>query len=304
MIESPQALLFEPLPLEDTDSITKNTEPELLLVKEQPITSSFRRTIKHLHSIGGFRARFRGFAIFTVYNIALAWVSQMLGYLPLLPRFIAPALATIALANVSMAWTHIVISEPSPLPWYKRLPPTRLYKKIVGPAAVLAVAEQLAITLPSGLAFVYGMGFSNPTDFSMADQKFLVLKSLSIMLVTLATAVLLVFPANVMLTRVQASLLNDSEEAIVPFDRSFGGKVIPEIVGGTGVLGCVDAWKTFDWNARVRLVKTYAKVFAINMALSIFFFMAFVSELVLIVGMSDLKKMIPSDGKGDEDTSL
>ena len=39
-------------------------------------------------------------------------------------------------------------------------------------------------------------------------------------------------------------MLPDEDEAIVPFDRSFGGKVVPAILGGSGKLSIRDAWKT------------------------------------------------------------
>jgi len=84
------------------------------------------------------------------------------------------------------------------------------------------------------------------------------------------------------LTRVQASLLADSEETIVPFDRSFNGKVIPEIVGGSGAIGMLDAWKTFDWAARIRLVKAYFKVFLMQLAVAAVFLAIGIFEVVLV----------------------
>lgn len=103
-------------------------------------------------------------------------------------------------------------------------------------------------------------------------------------------AVLIVFPANVSLTRVQASMLPEEHESIVPFDRTFSGKVKPEILGGSGAVGMLDAWKTFGWAARLRLVKLYAKIGLIQFAITLGFIMAMVGELRLIVG-EELHKM-------------
>lgn len=191
-----------------------------------------------------------------------------------------------------------MISAPSPKRWYQRLPTARTWKKVALPTAVLAIAEQVTVLVPAGLAMVIGIPHPKDTDkLSNAERQVLIVKGFAVVGVAVALAFLLVVPANVILTRVQASLLNDEEETIVPFDRSFGGKVVPEIVGGSGAIGMVEAWKTFDWNARVRLIKAYVKVTGMQIALSVLFFGVIVGEILLIVGKSDLKKLFPVDGK-------
>ena len=296
MVESPEAIVFEPLTVEDPDlPINKSTEPELLLVKQKPITASFRTTIKHLQSKGGFRARFRGFSIFFVNVMLVNWISGLLN--TFVPFLLAPIIATIVCARFSLAWTHIVISDPNPKPWYRRFPSIKTWKKVAGPTAILAIAEQAAIVLPAYLAARFN--FIGSPDFAYttsAERQIMALKGFSVLAISLALAFLVVIPANVTLTRVQASLLPDEIESIVPFDRSFGGKVIPEIVGGSGVVGMLDAWKTFDWNSRIRLVKAYAKVLAMQFGLSVLFFVTIGAEIALIVG-KDLKKIFPDDGK-------
>jgi hypothetical protein len=304
MVESPEAIVFEPLRPEDPDApINKTTDPELLLVQQQPITASFRRTIKHLQSKGGFRARFRGFSIFIAYVLLVQWVSGMLGIF--LPFLVAPIVATVIFAQLSLAWTHIVISDPNPQPWYRRVPSIKTWKKVAGPTAIVSVAEQAAIVLPAYLAATYEF-VGNPDDFANttnAERRIMALKGLSVVALSIVLAVLIVIPANVSLIRVQASLLPDDVESIVPFDRSFGGKVIPEIVGGSGVIGMLDAWKTFDWNARVRLVKAYAKVFAMQFALGILFFVTISAQILLIVG-KDFKKIFPDNGKDGKTVAI
>jgi hypothetical protein len=75
---------------------------------------------------------------------------------------------------------------------------------------------------------------------------------------------------------VQASLLPGSEETIVPFDRTFGGKVM---VGGSGVVGMLDAWRSFGWSSRIRLLRVYAKLWAIQIALLVFFMITLFAEV-------------------------
>jgi hypothetical protein len=56
---------------------------------------------------------------------------------------------------------------------------------------------------------------------------------LVVLVVGAAFTTLVQNPADVTLTRVQASLLPDIEETIVPFDQTFCEKVVPEVIGGS-----------------------------------------------------------------------
>jgi hypothetical protein len=275
-------------------------------VRQQAITSSFRSTIRHLQSKAGFAARFRGLSLYVVYYVTFSLVTGIISAVPLIPRAVAPVLSAVLLANLILAWTHIVISDPSPKRWYQRLPASRVWKKVAGPTAILAIAEQLTVLLPVALAKVYGLDMDPKTaaNLSGAEKHKAAWKGFSVFILCIVMGFLLVIPANVALTRVQASLLEDDQETIVPFDRSFGGKVIPEIVGGSGVIGILDAWKTFDWNARVRLVKAYVKVFAMQMALTMLFMGVVVAQLFIIIGKSDLKKIINDPKNGDDDVMI
>jgi hypothetical protein len=299
MIESPQeAITFEPLAIEDPDS-TINKDPEQP-ARPAYITSSFRRTVKHLQAVGGFRGRFRGFAVFIVNAILVRWIARMLVFIPFVPYGVAGVIAAVICAQLPLAWTQIVISEPNPKSWYRRIPSPRVWRKVAVPTAVLAVAEQITILVPLRLFELAGFTQDAKTiaQLSPHDQAMLSLKGFSIFVLSVVLGFLLVLPANVTLTRVQASLLPDTDETIVPFDRSFGGKVIPEIVGGNGVVSMLDAWKTFDWSSRIRLIKAYAKVYALTMLVTFFFTICLTAEMFLIAG-KDWASVLPGDGSKD-----
>jgi len=304
MIESPQEeIVFEPLPTEDPDS-TINKDPEQQQAKAQFITSSFRRTIRHLRSVGGLRGIFRGFAIFVVNALLVQWSASLLSFVPFIPRSVWTVLCVTALAQFSLGWTHIVISEPSPKTWFRRLPSAKFWNKVALPTAILAAAEQVTVLIPLYLSVLVGITDRDGKAQRPAtshEAKVAAFGGFGILALALLLRFLVVIPAQVTLVRVQASLLPDSEETIVPFDRSFGGKVIPEIVGGSGAIGMLDAWKSFEWNSRIRLVKAYVKVFALQMGLSVLLFLTILCQLFLIVG-KDLSKIIPpQDGdKNDE----
>lgn len=297
MIESPETIVFEPLAADEPDAAINKPVTDPDLVQQQFITSSFRTTIRHLQSKGGFRARFRGLSMALVYGFVLNLISRILNLF--VPFFLAPIIASVICAHLYLGWTHIVISDPNPKPWYRRIPSIKMWKKVAGPTAILAVAQQAAIALPMHLAATFNF-IGKPDDFvntTNGQRWIMVLEIFLVLALSLALALLVVIPAAVVLIRVQASLLPDELESIVPFDRSFGGKVNPEIVGGNGVIGMLDAWKTFDWNSRVRLVKAYAKVLSMQFALSVLFCLTLGVEIVLIVG-KDLKKVFPpKDGE-------
>lgn len=302
MIESPQeGIAFEPIPTEDEDPTNKNLAPELQALKIRPITDSFCTSIKHLQAIGGFRARFRGVSVFFVNAIAIQWITGILSVLPiinLLGRGFSSILGAVVCAQLSLAWTHIVISTPSSKPWYRRMPTLKMWKQVAGPTAILALAEQVAVMVPVYIAIASGVTRTPEELQGMTphQKSMMLLGGSGFAIMGLILGFVLVIPANVVLTRVQASLLADSEETIVPFDRSFSGKVVPEIVGGSGAIGMLDAWKSFDWAARVRLVKAYVKVFAMQMGVSILFTILFLLQLFLMVG-NDFSKLLPGDGE-------
>jgi uncharacterized membrane protein (UPF0182 family) len=87
-------------------------------------------------------------------------------------------------------------------------------------------------------------------------------------------------------------MLPEEDETIVPFDRSFGGKVSPAITGGSGKIGIVDAWTTFDWAARVRYAKVTGKALAIEVALCVLAFLVIGGQFAL---MSKTTKPVKDD---------
>lgn len=298
MVESPTAAIFEPVANEDPDAplnnkLTGQVEPELYLVKQAPITAKLHTAVRYLRERAGFWSRFRGISLWIIYHFLFARLSQFFSIWLVLPMGIDGVLAAVILAGLRMGWTHIVISEPSNKYWFQRLPSWGSWKKIVLPTFVLAVCEQITLYLPMALSCAFGLGrFNDPqkiADLNDAERNLLILKSLAVVLLGLFSAIAIVVPATVTLTRVQASLLPDEVETIVPFDRSFGGKVAPAVVGGSGVISMLEAWKTFGWNARVRILKLYGKVIAMEAAVFFVFVFVIVGQLHLIMG-PELKK--------------
>ncbi|KAG9247657.1 hypothetical protein BJ878DRAFT_564724 [Calycina marina] len=289
MVESTEAVLFEPIEKEDPDAIPDSKlEQELFLIKQQPITSSFCRTIKLLHSVGGFCARFRGLSVYVFSSVLAASVNHSVAaIIPLSAIGISEIITAVLFANLWMAWTHIVISAPSELPWFRRVPTYQSWKKIAGPTAYAAVAEQISVLFPVGLILVSGIADISPEDrknMSSTERHIVVLKTIGIIITTFATLLFVALPARVALTRIHASLLPEDQKTIVPVDRSFSGKVNDM----DEHLTIRDALKTFERSSRIRLIKTYAKGFFMQVALAMVFFTIVAGEVVLIIGPSKI----------------
>jgi len=294
MVESPTATLFESVSNGDLDAVDEKKDgdilvkEELVLVKEPMITSSLRKTIVHLRARAGYFSRFRGISAMSVHTILYTRLVAFFGMFNFIPCGVDAVLAAVVLARLHMAWTHIVITESSPKNWFQRVLDTKSFKKIAGPTAIYAICEQLAVGVPRHLFYAFGLGnFANPDAFSELDNgeaQLVALKMLTVSAVFLFLVVALVVPATVALTRVQASLLSAEEDTIVPVDRSFSGTFVPTAEGGSGVIGLRDAWKTFDWNSRVRLAKIYLKGLAMQLAMMVWFFVCITLQMKLILG--------------------
>lgn len=261
-------------------------EPELATAAPiQPITSKLRTTIRHLRARAGFWSRFRGLSMYITLSVVQGMISSI--FVPMgsfISQFLVHSIVSVLLSTLQMAWVHIVISEPSPKRFYQRIPSWRTWIKIAPAAAAENILTAAAFFLPMAVAHVAGWIDIDPnTDNSIAAMW----RYLAVMAVPATLAFFIAIPARVIFIRVAASMLPEEDETIVPFDRSFGGKVQPQIVGGSGKIGLVDAWKTFDWAARVRFVKVVLKTFAIEVALSMLAVLLVVGQLAMMPSVTE-----------------
>ena len=224
----------------------------------KPITERLCTAVRHLRARGGPCACFRGLSMSIVYCLIVSLVQQI-GISLVRTRIEQPdwsfakiligLFAHCATANLNMARVHIVISEPSPKRFYQRIPGLKEWPKIV-PVVVLG---RLPIHALEALAL-------NASLYHDADITTIMLGATFCLVGVLLDAVFV---------RVAASMLPEDHEAIVPFERSYGGKVVPAILGGSGKVSIVDAWRTFDWAGHIRFLKIQAPLFAIQMVLAI-----------------------------------
>ncbi|KAI1420298.1 ubiquitin carrier protein [Xylaria sp. FL1777] len=292
IVEDPSPPAYDPVSLnEDGQSIAEDGFPtaDAAAVSGTPVvTSSLRSTHRAVYAIAGWRSLFRGYAVYLFLSFVMTIFAGIFIGLGI-PTLLTAPLVAIVVAQPYAAWTHIVISTPSPKYFWQRFPPfKRAFKATALPILLFVLATELSTFLPRGLATLLHMNFWKPDQPNNLPQynKDDAWKGILVLLAGLAVQVFLVIPSQVVLTRVQASFLPEENDTIVPFDRSFGGKVEPAIVGGKGYVSMVDAWKSFSRASWIRLIKLYVKVFFIGIALSLVWVAVLIPEYILIANHS------------------
>lgn len=202
-----------------------------------------------------------------------------------MPRQVGFLLATLATVQLSTAWTHIVITVPSALPFWKRLPAFgKTFKATWLPVSAYWLAVQVTMDVPMLIARAFGLSQWDPANPSYvpAYGAHAVWQTLLVMFVALAGIMLLIIPAQVILIRVQASLLPADADTIVPFDRSFGGKIEPEVVTGRGYVDFQTAWVTFERASWIRLYKLLGKILVVELVAYLLFCAIMIPEFMLM----------------------
>lgn len=232
MIEDPSTTVISQTKIAESDEVDASLgkapliEEVVAVMQQQPITASIRRTTAHLQSVGGFAARWRGLAVSVAYGMAHGLLMHSLlmifGIALFRPAmtFVCSIISTLLLARLHMTWTHVVISKPSKLPWFKRIPGRETLKVVALPALRVAMAQQLVLIMPALTFFAWGGEVSFETD---AQQQDMVMRVLATFATALFVAAGILMPAMTQLTRIEASLLPADVDTIVPFDRTMGG---------------------------------------------------------------------------------
>jgi hypothetical protein len=295
IVESPVAAItvspstHEPAAKEEKEHLLE-TGPTITLVNQKPITASIRGTVKHLVAHAGRFSRFRGYRIYAVHSLLVAlcttFLSAALPHVPGQTIFVA-ALSGAAVANVHAAWTHKVISMPSDKSFCQRLPAKGSWKVLAAPAALASAMPYISLHLACGVAMLMGLhklDQEDLTQYTGMQIACVALRMLVVVLFGITCTLFLCLPAMATLVRIEASILPEDEDTIVPFDRTFGGKVISQMHGGSGKVGFLDAWRSFNWEARRRLIKLLVKTFFILFGLMLVVVHALVAEVFVVMG--------------------
>lgn len=145
--------------------------------------------------------------------------------------------------------------------------PSKAHFKTLAPAAAIAAAmPYVSLYLTGGVAILLGLhklDQDNLEQYTQGQWMCLAVRVFGVILFAMTSILFLCLPAIVTQVRIESSLVPEDQDTIVPFDRSFGGKVVSQMLGGSGKIGFLDAWRSFNWEARRRLLKLYIKIAAI-----------------------------------------
>ncbi|KAI5803287.1 hypothetical protein DFH27DRAFT_652461 [Peziza echinospora] len=275
IVESPPAV-YLPLESEDAETtIGSAPTPHLTRQGDERIfvTSSIRRTLKHLKQQGGFFAPWRGIVPSIFFAIANSFargffVSILAILFPVrLASILGGVASIVALSRFALVVTHIKISSPQPgVSWWTRLGNTTWAqaKGTIPALVVFAVASQVAIE--------FAILSNNPELGRSA--RFGIISS------DLLAFFFLVLPANVLLTRVQASVLADDVSTVVPFDKTFG----QDTSSTNGVLTLQMALNSLDFDICKRLGIFFLKTIPLFTALCIGFVILLFVQIGVISG--------------------
>lgn len=274
--------------------------------QERSITKSLRTTVRHLYGVGGAFAMCRGMALDISFHIAqfavatplfmfwflrdfglgdeerLAQYSERTLSARLQDTLTATAVeiaGNLLFCSWLAAWVHIVITQHTLRIWYRRLPsfmPT--FKSTWRPIVILALVNVL-VRETMVILLKHSLGLYNKTD---TTNGILSSRNMLLTLVWLSSQtlhLLVALPLDLALVRIQASLLPEDEEPIVPLDRSFGNSgpngLRPGLLAEPrGPLSLKQAWRSLSWVEMRRLLRVFAKMLAVQAGIYAVFWLA------------------------------
>ncbi|KAF4997402.1 hypothetical protein FGRMN_3893 [Fusarium graminum] len=297
VVEDEKPPVYDPLPVEPlaNDDMPKPaaTRSATIAGQGRPITSSFRSTWSLLRSTGGFRALFRGLPCYIVQGFVTAFINLIIYTMVPYSFVLSHLIGSLLCVQLSTAWVHIVITPASRARFWSRLPPfMTTFSATWRPTVIYWAASQIVGMGTVGI--MYLLGYEQSTDVQG-------LGSLGgILIVACVLQVAVQIPAYVVLVRVQASLLPPDADTIIPFDRSFNGRIEPVVVGGLGYATVRDAWSSFSKSAWRRIVMLSVKIAAVSIAAVFVMFAVIIPQVILLASLG----APDSEGAGNQDIKL
>ncbi|KAF7373030.1 hypothetical protein MSAN_00510500 [Mycena sanguinolenta] len=280
MIESPSttAIVEQKLPAYADEEPLIPTEAdidvEITIVDRKPITVNLCKTMRHLRSVGGFFARWRGLGVSILYSVAYGLVSSILsGFLgalifgtTLFGQAVVSILSSLVLVRLHMLWTHTMIAHPTTKSLRQRICPPRPMQTPHPPDLRLHAALRAA------------------QENDCAALVSLALRVLAVPVAAALIALFVLLPASATLTRIEAALLPADMQPIVAFDRAALVGDIDLTLRGSSRTLFVAAWRSFDCAARVRMLKLYAKMLGAQIAVAFVGMQIMAAEIYVIGG--------------------
>jgi hypothetical protein len=286
--------------------------------KSAYLTSSIRATIRHLNAEAGDLSMFRGIGSASAIYLTIIPLSFCLDFiahkLPLIKKSdrIAEGFAThiTALISCQMIATllHVCISKPRYKFWFRRMPLTwfgvlrkawlAILLDVLADDVVEAAFYYLTpdvkrdpnIIDTRGEKQVFQLSNGPLVNISIAVILWAIFKCMLRSQIKPLVRLLFLRPFETISTRVNASMLRDDEDPVIPMDRSFQGR--PQ-TGGIlqhqhEPLSFIQAARTIDKNTYIRLVKLKFKLHVIESVITWSFWSLIFAETIYFFGPSAL----------------
>ncbi|OPB44686.1 hypothetical protein A0O28_0030050 [Trichoderma guizhouense] len=261
-------------------------------------TSSPSAIYRLLVKNGGILANFRGLTLALLQSIT---TSGLIGYygrfLGFKYHIVARLLRSLLMVQFSTLWLHLVIAQTD-RPFWSRVPPFKRTLQATWRATILhwaaveftglfpsMVASRMNIDWPSPGLFGPDNTYSFRLDMAAGDAVFY-FKCAAVIFATVVGSIFFVVPSQVVLLRIQASLLPVEDSTIIPFDRSFKGRVQPARTNGRDYATISDAWRSFSWANWQGLIILSFKIIFLSLSLILLMCAVIGLQWVMIVTQS------------------
>ncbi|KAJ5926563.1 hypothetical protein N7516_008336 [Penicillium verrucosum] len=209
---------------------------------------------QHLRSQKGFRSIYPGLNVFLIYNLVTVLITILArpifaeGHNLFVTMFFRLSFGLL-LTNLHTAWVHAVISKPSKKSMWQRLPGWREWIAIIPAASLDIVLPHCVYHLTKRFGVSIGYQAFGEAHFSQEN-----LGSLAFLIIAVVFEYFASIFTRATYIRVAASMLPNDDESVVPFDRSFGGRVGNN---ETHCLTIIDAFRTMallNWYRYLKIV--------------------------------------------------
>lgn len=296
-----------------TDLLGNENSHSSKLRDEDFVTSNIRSTLHQLHSQAGDLSMFRGLGTLAAVTCTYGPVSMMIDWLSKFPLrwlhvsrlgpLVSRVFGQLVWAQVSAAWLHIVISKPQHKFWFRRLP--EKWTEVVAATWLSGVAlglveefvnwaSALIPATPSSRPDILQSGIVEPvihTTTTNIGFFFVLYRLMRYFLVSLTKptlTALLVVPVQATLHRIEASMLPEDEDTIIPVDRSFGSEKTQGQHRQAQAITTQSAWQSISQATYWRLVRLNAKSWMILQGVTWCFWALVVVQLALLFGLGPL----------------
>ncbi|RFU78156.1 hypothetical protein TARUN_4088 [Trichoderma arundinaceum] len=298
IIEDKEAVRHDSL---DLNNVTKKPSPT------SPSTSNHGRTntsspaaiYRLLVNNSGTLANFRGLTCALLQSIPTSGFIAYYGrFLSFEYHIVARLFRSLLMVQFSTLWLHLIIAQTTDRPFWSRVPPFKRTLQATWRATILhwaaveftglfpsMVASCMNIDWPSLGLFGPDNTYSFRLDMATGDSVFY-FKCAAVIFATVVGSIFFVVPSQVVLMRIQASLLPMEDSAIIPFDRSFKGRVQPAFTNSRDYATISDAWHSFSWTSWRSLIILSFKIIFLSLSLILLMCVAISLQWFMIVTQS------------------